>query len=233
MLRRAGRILLLLQGRGFSGAIPLGTLRQGGEMHSIESRNPRARASQAARAATVALFLFSAVVACGWSSPAQAIEIIPAAGVTRSVDSEEVKPFGALFLRTPLVPGLLKTELAVAYRSDTYFDGNLKVRQWPVAASLWLAPGNRVYGGAGVGWYHTTLDYEESTGFEDQTKQKFGVHVGGGLGFPLTRGIGLDLHGRYVMLRDQESRLVPEKFDPDFWVLTLGLNFQLGGKRSD
>ena len=33
----------------------------------------------------------------------------------------------------------------------------------------------------------------------------------------------VDLQGRYIMMRDQQSRLVPERFNPDFWNLTAGL----------
>jgi len=33
----------------------------------------------------------------------------------------------------------------------------------------------------------------------------------------------IDLGGRYVMLQPQESKLVPEHFDPDFWTTTIGL----------
>lgn len=33
----------------------------------------------------------------------------------------------------------------------------------------------------------------------------------------------LDLTGRYVFMKDQESRLVPETFNPDFWTMSLGL----------
>ena len=55
------------------------------------------------------------------------------------------------------------------------------------------------------------------------TKQNFGVHVGGGFQIPLAPSAAVDLGGRYVMLRDQESHLIPEKFNPDFWVTQLGL----------
>jgi hypothetical protein len=59
--------------------------------------------------------------------------------------------------------------------------------------------------------------------FQDQTRQEFGVHVGGGVRVPVGPRASLDLGGRYVMLRDQEDPLVPERFDPDFWTADLGL----------
>jgi hypothetical protein len=49
--------------------------------------------------------------------------------------------------------------------------------------------------------------------------------LGGGFQVPLAPTVALDLGGRYVMLRDQQSHLVPETFDPDFWMLSLGLAF--------
>ena len=36
-------------------------------------------------------------------------------------------------------------------------------------------------------------------------------------------GASLDLGGRYVMMRNQQDRLVPQTFDPDFWTTSLGL----------
>ena len=74
-----------------------------------------------------------------------------------------------------------------------------------------------------MGWYHTTLDYSDALPFENETSQEFGVHVGGGVQVPITPGAGLDLNGRYVFMRDQESQLIPSEFNPDFWTTSLGL----------
>ena len=35
--------------------------------------------------------------------------------------------------------------------------------------------------------------------------------------------VAADFGGRYVFLQDQESTLVPDTFDPDYWTLTAGL----------
>jgi hypothetical protein len=158
---------------------------------------------------------------------ARAAEIIPAVGISKPADGDgDARTFGSLAVRGNLLP-ILKTEVAVAYRQESMFDDQLKVRMWPVTTSLWLAPIPALYAGAGVGWYHTTLDYDEdrvpSTVATDDTRQEFGVHVGGGLQVPIAPRVGLDLHGRYVMMREQDSRLVPERFDPDFWSTSLGL----------
>ncbi len=58
---------------------------------------------------------------------------------------------------------------------------------------------------------------------QDNTTTQFGVHVGGGLRVPIAPAAALDLGGRYVMMRKQESPLVPRRFDPDFWSTSLGL----------
>ena len=158
-----------------------------------------------------------------------AAEIIPSVGLTRSVDSDEAKSLVGLALRGSLIPGVVKTELGVQYRQETLYDGDLKLRQWPVTASLWLAPVPALYAGAGVGWYQTTFDYSDATGLDDTTKQQFGVHVGGGVRVPIVPHAALDLNGRYVFLQDQESKLIPEKFNPDFWSLSAGLAIGFGG----
>jgi opacity protein-like surface antigen len=154
---------------------------------------------------------------------ARAVEIVPSVGITRSVESDEVTKQVGLALRSSIVPHLLKSEIGGSYRSEKRNGGAVEAKTWPVTASLWLTPISVVYAGAGVGWYHTTLEYRPSLGLEDQTTQDFGVHVGGGMKMPLAPGVALDFSGRYVFLQDQESRLVPNKFNPDYWTLSAGL----------
>ena len=150
-------------------------------------------------------------------------EIVPQVGITRPVDGGgQARLTTGLALRGDVLPGF-KGEIGVAYRSESRFDDQLRVRSWPVTASLYLAPVPALYAGAGVGWYQTTLDYAAGSPFPDQTKQQFGVHVGGGLDIPVAPGASLDLGGRYVMMRNQQDRLVPQTFDPDFWTTSLGL----------
>lgn len=180
---------------------------------------------RSAHAPLSGLVAVAAVLALA-AGTAAAAEIVPSIGVTRPVNGgSDSKVLVGLALRDNLAP-LLMGEIGVAYRSESRYDGQLEVRSWPVTASLYLTPVPALYGGAGVGWYHTTLDYSNNLPLlSDETKQLFGVHVGGGMQVPLSAA-ALDLNGRYVMLRDQESRLVPEKFDPDFWTLSLGLAFK-------
>jgi hypothetical protein len=175
--------------------------------------------------AVIGLLLFLVLLLIG-VQVANATEIIPAVGLTRPVEGESnAQVFGSLGFRSDLLP-FMKSELGIAYRTESRFDDRLTMRMWPITASLWLTPLPMLYAGGGVGWYNITFDYDQDeipTPIEDQTQQEFGVHLGGGLKVPLGPAAGLDLNGRYVMMRDQESRLVPEKFDPDFWTTSLGL----------
>ena len=154
---------------------------------------------------------------------AQAGEVVPSVGLTRNVnsDNEAVMMYGLAF-RGALAP-FLKSEIGVGYRSESVVDDALDVRQWPVTASLYLTPVPAFYAGAGVGLYHTTFDYASGVPFEDETRQDFGMHVGGGFNVPISPNVGLDLNGRYVWMEDQESPMLPTSFDPDFWTSSLGL----------
>jgi opacity protein-like surface antigen len=137
----------------------------------------------------------------------------------------DAKVFGSLALRSDVLP-MLKSEIGIAYRSESRFDDLLHVRMWPITASLYVAPVPMLYAGAGVGWYPITYDYDQSKipfAIKDETQQEFGVHLGGGMTLPLAPSAGIDLNGRYVMIRDQQSHLIPEKFSPDFWTTALGL----------
>lgn len=156
---------------------------------------------------------------------AMAVQVIPSVGLTRSVDSDDTNKSVGLAFRGSVVPRVLKLEIAGSYRTEEHFDGDLKLRMWPITTSVILAPIPNIYGLAGVGWYHTTFDYDDALLLDDETKEEFGVHLGGGITVPVAPSVGIDLNGRYVMMRDQENKLVPEKFDPDFWNLSLGLAF--------
>jgi hypothetical protein len=160
-----------------------------------------------------------------FASPSRAMEVVPSVGMTRPVDVDDVNSEVGLALRGPLIPGIIQTEVAGSYRSESRFDGALKLRQWPITASLYLTPVPALYAGGGVGWYNTTFDYQAP--ISDETKQEFGVHVGGGIKVPVAPAVAVDLGGRYVFMHDQESKLVPDKFDPDFWTMSLGLAFGL------
>ena len=162
--------------------------------------------------ALIATLIFLVLLLMG-IQVARAGEIIPSIGLSHSTANHdgEAKVFGGLAFRGNLAP-LIKTEVGLAYRSESFANNDLTVRMWPLTASLWLTPMPTLYAGGGVGWYNTTLDYAKSTGFEDKTTQEFGVHLGGGLRVPIGPVAALDLNGRYVFLDQQASEL-----PPNFW----------------
>jgi opacity protein-like surface antigen len=187
-----------------------------------QSTSSRRTTGLAGRALLVSFLLFAVATATA-PIPARAAEIVPSYGLTRSVDGgDQVKGMFGLALRGNIIPNVLQSEVGAGYRTEEMSNGALHVRQWPITASLLFTPMNVVYAGAGVGWYHTTYDYADDL-LSDETVQKFGVHVGGGLKVPVAPRVALDLGGRYVKLQDQESKLIPQKFDPSFWTLSMGL----------
>ena len=173
-----------------------------------------------------ALLVAAVAVTClaGSVTPARSLELIPSIGLTKAADdhSGDSQVIGGLALRQPLAP-LLDVEVGVSYHQQSYFGNDLKVRSWPLTASLWLKPISSIYLGAGVGYYPITLDFAEALPIRDSTEDRFGVHVGGGVKVPLSSNLALDFSGRYVFLRSEDSHLVPETFDPDFWSTTVGL----------
>ncbi len=183
--------------------------------------HPRPRRARGAR---LARLLLAALVLAG-TETARAAQLIPSIGVTKSAKTadERAELYAGLAVRGHLVP-FLESEIGVAYRRESRLDGDLVVRMWPVTTSLWLTPLPLLYAGGGVGWYHTSLDYSASQPLlQDETRQKFGVHLGGGVQVPLAAAMALDLNGRYVFLTTERSQLPPNRFDPDFWTTTLGL----------
>jgi len=185
----------------------------------------------------VALVLGSlaALLVCAAVKAQAATEIIPSVGLTRTVDSDETKSDVGLAIRGSAIPHVADIELKGQYRKQDVLGGQATERMWPISASLWLTPLRVVYAGAGVGWYHTTLDYHAPLTQDDQTFQKFGVHAGGGFRVPFGSALALDLNGRYVWMEDQETAAIPQKFNPDFWDMSLGLalRFSGGGHHED
>lgn len=168
---------------------------------------------------TIAL---AAMLAAGFGV-ANSAEIVPSVGLSRTVDGDnDVEMSAGLAFRGHLAE-ILMTELGIGYRSEDLFDDQLKMRMWPITASLYLRPVPAIYAGAGVGWYNVTFDYADEVPIEDETEQEFGVHVGGGFQVPLAPSAAIDLNGRYVFMQEQESELIPDTWDPDFWSTHLGL----------
>ena len=204
-------------------------------MRITTDKSNQARASQAwnvstergARALAAALLLLAGAAVVQVAT-ARGAELVPSYGLTRATDGDETKSNVGLAFRTGIAGPVLQTELGVSYRSEQYYDGALKVKMVPVTASLLVRPIPAIHADAGVGWYHTNFDYAASSPLlTDETRQDFGVHVGGGLEMPLAPKAAIDLTGRYVFMQSQESKLVPTTFDPDFWSMSLGLAIKL------
>ncbi len=155
---------------------------------------------------------------------AQAWEIIPSIGVTKSTDTnaDDAQGFGGLAVRVPLM-SFLKAEGGIGYRQDSFGDGDLAIRQWPVTASLWATPLPMLYAGGGIGWYRTTYDYDSALPIEDTTDMQMGVHLGGGINMPIASNLGLDLNGRYIFMQEGDDLQLPTEFNPNFWTTSLGL----------
>ncbi|HEY6573041.1 MAG TPA: outer membrane beta-barrel protein [Candidatus Eisenbacteria bacterium] len=180
------------------------------------------RLAAPARAAAVALSL--AVLVSLPAGIGRAAQLIPSVGYTQSTDSnsESGKFYGGVALRAPLLP-FLSAEGGIAYRDESFANGDLTVRMWPVTASLWLTPIPMVYAGGGIGWYRTSYDYRSSLLIEDSTTSDIGLHLGGGLAIPVAPSLGLDLNGRYIFMQDNNKVQLPTEFNPDFWSLSAGL----------
>ncbi|OGF20251.1 MAG: hypothetical protein A2V63_03230 [Candidatus Eisenbacteria bacterium RBG_19FT_COMBO_70_11] len=152
-----------------------------------------------------------------------AAEIVPSLGLSRPVNGDAAThTFLGLAVRGHLAP-MLKSEIGLGYRSDAYFDGALRVRQWPLTASLWVTPLPTLYAGGGAGIYVTTYDYQGSLPYPDTRDPSFGMHLGGGFDVPLGPLAALDLNGRYVMLQKRDMPISPREFKPDFWTTSPGL----------
>jgi opacity protein-like surface antigen len=184
---------------------------------TIATGHSRALATLATAAAMAALLAAA--------TPAHGGELIPSIGLTKTTEEgADTDILGGLAVRADLAT-VLKGEIGVQYRDEGRFNDNLKIRTWPITASLWLQPLPMFYAGGGVGWYHTTYDWvDELLAPEDETDQDFGVHLGGGFRVPLAPTVNVDLNGRYAFLGEVESEFEElDNLDPDFWTLSLGL----------
>lgn len=171
----------------------------------------------------IGLLVLLAMLLAGLQA-ARAAEIVPAVGLTRATDGDgDLKRFFGLAVRGSVLP-MVKAEIGVSHRNDPYLNGDLDVKMWPVTASLWLSPLPTLYAGGGVGYYHTTWDYDDTVPVQDNTSGGFGTHLGGGLTFPVVPAIAsLELQGRYVHLREKDTPLAPGTIKQSYLSTSLGL----------
>jgi hypothetical protein len=202
-------------------AMAIGPSAFAGELHMRHSI--RAAISSATARLLIGSVLLIVLVS---ASPgiSRAVQLIPSLGFTKSTDANASagKFYGSVALRAALLPSL-SAEGGIAYRDESFSNDDLKVRMWPVTASLWLTPVPMLYAGGGLGWYRTTYDYKATLPFTNTTTDKVGVHLGGGLSIPVAHSLGLDLNGRYVFMQKDNSVQFPTAFNPDFWSTSVGL----------
>jgi outer membrane protein with beta-barrel domain len=181
----------------------------------------------AARARPLLATLMTVILLSASAGTSRAMEIIPSVGFTKSTDTgaDAGKFSGGVALRAGLLP-FLKIEGGISYRQESFADGDLKVRMWPVTTSLWLTPIPMLYAGGGLGWYRTSYDYANTVPVVDLTTNQLGLHLGGGLAIPLAPSFGLDLNGRYIFMQQPNNLQFPTQFNPDFWNTSVGLAFK-------
>jgi hypothetical protein len=174
----------------------------------------------------IGVFLLLTLMLIGIGA-ARAGEMVPSVGLTRAITSDaSVKAFGGLAVRGSALP-MINAEIAVAYRSEPYFNGDLNLKMMPLTASLWFTGLPMVYVGGGVGVYRMMYDYKAALGFKNQTSHEFGAHVGGGLGIPLVPGVAsLDLQARYVQLPTKDTPLAAKAIRQSFVSTGLGVSIK-------
>lgn len=115
----------------------------------------------------------------------------------------------------------LGLEAAIDTRNEELNDGS-ELRSRPVTASLMIYPLPMVYGLAGLGLYHSTL--EVADGSED-TETTLGYHYGLGAEMPLVPLVKLTADLRYHFLDYEFEDIGPSlgKVDADSWAISAGV----------
>lgn len=157
----------------------------------------------------------------------------PQAGYLRSKGGDDSTWFGGAQARLWLGQSL-GAEAAITAHSDEFMDGDVRVTQYPVQASLLLAIfptlSVRPYALAGPGWYYTRVDYDRSRfpAAEDKTEKIFGVHGGGGVEIDLGHSLTLNTDVRYIWLDADDLKDAAHGVDDrdfDNWMIAIGLTF--------
>jgi len=162
---------------------------------------------------------------------AQGVFIGPAAGYQQANDADNGNFMGGAALRAKFSPAF-GGEASIYYRQEDFADGKVTLRNWPVMATALFYPFPFVYGAVGGGWFHTTFDYSKelnsSLGIKDETMSEFGWHFGGGVEFAFNTMV-LTGDIRYVFLNYNFKNLPGRDIDSNFYMVTLGVLFNLSG----
>lgn len=176
--------------------------------------------------AALIVFLFVLTAA-----QAQSITAGPQLGYYKSQDADNASVMigGALRVKLSSSFGF---EGSINYKREKFDDGNVKVTSYPVMATAMIYIIPIVYGAAGAGWYNVRYEYSElyksdEYGYKDETKQRFGYHLGAGAQLPVGNVV-LTGDARYVFLDLKLDNLPSLKsFKSNFYVLTAGILFRL------
>lgn len=121
----------------------------------------------------------------------------------------------------------LAVEGSVDYRRNDF--GDTRVHSYPVQGSLMIYPlglkriAPFILGGGG--WYFTSVT---GPGNFDETQQRFGGHVGGGVQVFITEHFSADASYRHIWLEkigSKNAALEDKRFNDNGHMITAGLNF--------
>jgi opacity protein-like surface antigen len=124
----------------------------------------------------------------------------------------------------------LAVEGSVDYRKDEFENGDIESVSIPIQFSgIVFLPVDwsfRPYGLVGFGWYVTETKFSGAFAAQkDESDTDFGGHAGLGVDFKLNESLTLDVDFRFIW-RNEPPKVASNY---DFYQITAGLNFKLGG----
>jgi len=176
------------------------------------------------------LLLMGLLALVGTQAIAQSVSLGPQVGYYKSPDTDG-NIMGGVAWRFKFSP-MLGLEASINYRQEQYANDALTVRSWPVMVTGLIYPLPIIYGAIGAGWYNTTFDYDQDMvllqAFDDETRQEFGWHFGGGAELPIGSSFKLTADIRYVFL-NYDFKEIPgsNDLDSNFYLVTAGILFNL------
>jgi opacity protein-like surface antigen len=150
----------------------------------------------------------------------------PQLGYHKAADADNGQFMYGAALRLKLT-NALGFEGSLNYREEDYRNGAILVSQWPVLLSGLIYVTPNIYGLAGVGWYNTKIEFENTLADKpDRSSQEFGWHFGAGVDFPLSDAAILTTDFRYTFI-DYEFQEVPgtDEINSDYFIIKAGLMF--------
>ncbi len=148
----------------------------------------------------------------------------PRAGLVKSNDASGLSLFGGGQIRWKIFPAM-SLEGTFDYRAEESYSNNRKINTFPILTSalFYPVPGAKIspYFLGGVGWYFSKI--EDSSG--SSTWFTPGLHLGGGLDFPLNPNLVFNVDIRYYFLNYGDDRV--KNLNTDGFIISAGLTFYL------